>query len=214
MKKDFDRSKEFTKDLDYGHWGEGVMINFIESYFQNREKFVSYWCSNEHTNKAKLKEWDLKFGTYYYKDRINYTGQFEVEVKTDMYGVDTGNLIFEKSSNGKKSGVYATKARFFCYFLPLFKENNIYWIESAKLIELLKKYDTHLLQGGDIGSNTFMYRISRTEFDNDFKTAGGKIITYEDFDIPKRFEKNQFDSKKVVYESTDIKTYEDPFDFK
>lgn len=212
--KTFNRTKEFNKDLDYGQWGEGVMIRFIESFFQTKERFVSYWYSNEHTNKAKLKEWDLKFGTYLYTDRINYTGQFEVEVKTDMYETNTGNLIFEKSSGNKKSGVFATKAKYFIYFLPLFNKDNIYIIQSYKLVELLSKFNTHIVSGGDFGSNTMMYRVSRVEFDDEFKKVGGKIITFEDYIIPERFNKQTFKENKTTYKSDSLKDYEDPFDFK
>jgi len=213
--KDFNRSKEFEKDLQYGNWGEGVMIRFIESFFQTRDNHLSYWYSIDDVqkDKRKLKEWDLRFGIYNKTDRINYTDKVDFEVKTDMYEINTGNLIFEKSSGGKKSGVFATKAKYFIYFLPLFNEHNIYVIKSEKLIELLNNFNTHIVSGGDFLSNTMMYKISRVEFDEKFKEAGGKIITYNDYTIPERFNKEQFKENITTYSSESLKQYEDPFKF-
>jgi len=104
----FDRSKEFTKDNDWGTWGEGIMINFIQEHFKRDDKFVSYWYnSSDLTNKkSQMKKWDLRFGCYKTNDRINYYDKFEVEVKTDGYSINTGNLVFEESCGGKKSGVF------------------------------------------------------------------------------------------------------------
>ena len=213
MKK-FDRSKEFKKDNDWGIWGEGVMINFIEELFKTDDKFVSYWLSSSDlTNKpSQMKKWDLRFGCYTNQDRINYYDRFEVEVKTDGYGIDTGNLVFEKSCGGRKSGVFATEAKYFVYFLPLFSSDNIYIIKSEKLVSLLSEFNTHIVSGGDKGSNTMMYKVSRNDFNDRFKEFGGKILTYSKYSIPVQFEKVKFEENKTVYYGENIK-YEDPFDF-
>lgn len=221
--KDFNRSNEFKKDLDYGKWGEGVVIPFITELFKREKTFISYWYSIDdmpNIKKSQLKEWDLRFGVYNYTDRINFTDKVEFEIKTDMYDINTGNLIFEKSSNNKKSGVFATKAKYFLYFLPLFKEDNIYIIKSENLRNLLiPHYNNYLVQGGDIGSNTFMYKINRNDFNEQFIKSGGKILTYNNYSIPSRFEgKKQFeldDKKKYTYYSNDkkLKEYDDPFKF-
>lgn len=215
MKQGFDRKKEFTKDNDWGNWGEGVMINFIEQLFKRGDKFVAYWYSSSDTSKkvSKMKKWDLRFGCYTNQDRINYYDKFEIEVKTDGYSIDTGNLIFEKSCGGKKSGVFATEAKYFVYFLPLFNTDNIYIIKSDKLIELLNEFNTHIVSGGDYGSNTMMYKVSRVDFNDRFKEFGGKILTYNNYSIPMRFEKSQFENK-IVYSGDNIsKIDDDPFNF-
>lgn len=214
MKK-FDRSKEFRKDNEWGTWGEGVMINFIQEHFKNDDKFVSYWynSSDISNKKSQMKKWDLRFGCYTKLNRINYYDKFEVEVKTDGYGFDTGNLVFEKSCGGKKSGVFATEAKYFVYFLPLFNSNNIYIIKSEKLITLLGEFNTHIVSGGDSGSNTMMYKISKDEFDTKFIEIGGKIVTYSNYIIPSHFEKKKFESRNITYSSDEIKDYGDPFDF-
>lgn len=211
----FDRNKEFKKDLKWGKFGEGVIINFIEEHFKNKESFVSYWYSSDdiYKSKSKLKLWDLRFGCYKYKDRINFYDKFEVEIKTDGYEKNTGNLIFEKSSNKKKSGVFDTQAKYFIYFLPLFKENNIYVIKSERLKELLKTFNEHIVEGGDYGSKTFMYKIPTQEFQDEFKKYSGRIYSWNKYDIPETFKKVQFNNKITTYYGDELKQYKDPFDF-
>lgn len=211
----FNRNKQFKKDNEWGTWGEGIMINFIQKVFKKEDKFVSYWYNSSDLSKSirQMKKWDLRFGVYNNNDRINYIDKFEVEIKTDGYEKNTGNLIFEKSSGGKKSGVFATEAKYFIYFLPLFDTNNIYLIKSKDLIELLGQFDTHIVSGGDWGSNTMMYKIPRGEFDQKFITAGGKIVTYSEYIIPDKFEKQKFIESKTTY-TGEMKSYEDPFDFR
>jgi hypothetical protein len=139
--KPFNRTEEFNKDNKWGTWGEGVMIKYIQDTFKTKDKFVSYWYSSGDFTKSKtvMKSYDLRFGTYLNTDRINYVSHFDVEVKCDGYDTNTGNLVFEKSSNKKKSGVFATKSKYFIYFLPLFTTDNLYIIQPNKLIELLRK---------------------------------------------------------------------------
>lgn len=213
--KSFDRSKEFSKDMEWGNFGEGVMINYITETFKTKDKFVSYWYSSGDmtSNKSIMKSYDLRFGTYLNTDRVNFINKFDVEIKCDGYGIDTGNLIFEKSCNKKKSGVFATKAKYFIYFLPLFKTDNIYLIKSEKLVELLNNFNEYIVSGGDYGSSTFMYKISREDFNDKFIEAGGRIETYEKYIIPEKFEKKQFEKKSnYVYYGDTMKKYENPLD--
>jgi hypothetical protein len=216
--KNFNRTTQFNKDNEWGKWGEGIMIRLVEDVFKKKDSFVSYWYSIDDVTKKKseLKKWDLRFGCYKVDDRKNFYDKFEVEVKTDGYKRNTGNLVFEKSCGKKSSGVFATKAKYFIYFLPLYRNNNVYIIKSEKLIELLKNYDDCVVPGGDPGSDTFMYKIARSNFDNEFKSAGGKILTYTSYDIPERFNKPRFDSIIFTYDVDNLDfmdKYEDPFDF-
>ncbi len=211
----FDRKKEFNKDNQWGNWGEGLMIDFLPTVFKTTDKFISYWYNSSDMSKnvRQMKKWDLRFGVYKTTDRINYIDRFEVEVKTDGYDKNTGNLVFEKSCGGKKSGVFATEAKYFVYFLPLFNKDNIYLIQSEKLVNLLGNYNTHIVSGGDTGSNTMMYKISKDEFNEEFIKAGGKILTWNEYIIPERFEKQKFTESNITY-TGEIKDYPDPFDFK
>jgi hypothetical protein len=214
--KSFNRAAQFSLDNDWGNFGEGVMIRFIEDTFKKEDKFVSYWYSVNDITKKKsdFKKWDLRFGCYMNSDRINYYDKFEVEVKTDGYEKNTGNLIFEKSCGKKSSGVFATEAKYFVYFLPLFNQDNVYLIKSEDLKKLLKKFDNCIVQGGDPGSNTFMYKISRIDFDSEFKAHGGKIMTYTSYTIPERFNKTRFEQNdKYTSYGSELKEYEDPFNF-
>lgn len=212
----FNRKKEFEKDDRWGHWGEGRMIDWITNHFKTSTKFVSYWYSSGDITKSKkeMKEFDLRFGVYNNTDRINWIDKIEFEIKTDGYDINTGNLIFENSCGRKKSGVFATKAKYFLYFLPLFNKDNIYLIQSEKLVKLLKSYNEYIVSGGDYGSQTHMYKIDKNLFDEEFKKVGGKIITYNDYTIPIEFEKKQFNEKKsTTYFSDSIKKYDDNLDF-
>lgn len=216
-KNNFNRKKQFNSDLRWGKWGESTIIPFITKTFLKGTKSVSYWYSSDDitSNKKTLKEWDLRFGVYDSEvSRIEFVDKIEFEIKTDKYGVNTGNLIFEKSCNRKPSGVFATKAKWFIYFLPLFKQDNIYLIKSENLRNLLKNYNNDLTSGGDYGSNTMMYKIPRIDFDKQFKSAGGTIHTWNDYTIPEEFNLNLFKQNNDVYHS-DRWTLddEDPFDF-
>jgi hypothetical protein len=213
----FNRNKEFKKDIKWGKWGEGVMIPFLEEVFKFKDKYISYWYSSDDLTKnvKDLKKWDLRYGVYEIGDRINWIKKIEFEVKTDGYGFDTGNLVFEKSSGRKKSGVFASEATYFVYFLPLFDTNNVYIIQSEKLIKLLEEFgDNYVVSGGDYGSNTFMYKISKLEFNDKFIEAGGKILTCFNYKIPDEFNKQKFNKNTIIYSGGgDQKNYEDPFYF-
>lgn len=216
MKQNFNRTKQFNSDLEWGNFGEQTLIPFIEKYFNRGDKFISYWYNSSDITKNKkvLKEWDLRFGTYdkNYFNGKDFTGKIEFEIKTDKYPINTGNLIFEKSCGRKQSGVFATKANYFLYFLPLFKQNNIYLIKSEALRVLLKKYDWCITSGGDYGSNTMMYKIPREDFDKEFIEAGGRIETFNDYTIPEWFNVKEFKENKYIYKSDEFKKYENPLD--
>ena len=215
INKSFNRTAEFKKDNEWGNWGEGQLIKYIQDNFKTKDKFTSYWYSSGDFSKSKavMKSYDLRFGTYLNTDRINYVNHFDVEVKTDGFEINTGNLVFEKSSGNRKSGVFTTKAKYFIYFLPLFTTDNLYIIQPEKLIKLLNEFPEHIISGGDYGSNTLMYKIHRDDFNDKFIEAGGKLVTFTDYTIPSKFNKKQFtDTKKYVYYGDTMKKYENPLD--
>jgi hypothetical protein len=207
------RSEQVDKDLTFGKWGELTIIPFLQDLFKVGTKSISYWYSSEHIykNKSDLKKWDLRFGVYdtTYFGGKDYIDKIEFEIKTDKYREDTGNLVFEKSCGGKKSGVFATEAKYFVYWMPLFKEDNFYIIKTEKLRDLLGEFNTHIISGGDKGSNTMMYRVSKAEFNDVFKSRGGKILTISDYTIPEEFQLERFEEKKYIYTSDELKKYDD-----
>lgn len=216
----FDRRKEFKKDLEFGAWGENEMINFIMSYFPKNypDGDFQFIGTSNGLNKKVMKEWDLRFGIYSKTDKLKSAINIYFEIKTDGYETKTNNLIFEKSSNNKKSGVFGTTAHFFIYFLPLYNERNIYIIKPKKLIELLESnFMTHIVSGGDLGSNTFMYKINRDDLDELFIKAGGRIETYSNYIIPAMFDKSAFNDKGMtIYYGGEIPNKNDDkgiFDF-
>jgi hypothetical protein len=206
----FNRKEEFNKDLNLGKWGEGKMISFIEEFFNLEDRQLSYWYSSDDISKKTkdLKKWDQRYGLYLKSDRINFVNKVEFEIKTDFFDKNTGNLIFEKSCNNKKSGVFATEAKYFIYFLPLYTEDNIYIIKSENLIKCLDNFNNQIISGGDQGSNTMMYNINRIDFNDVFKTYGGKIITWNKYTIPSEFNKTTF-KKNYTYHSDIKKEYDD-----
>jgi len=206
----FNRTKEFEKDNEWGKFGEEIIAMFIQKTFKSKNKTISYWFSNDAKNKLSLKLWDLRFGVYE-NGSLEAKETFEVEVKTDGYTTNTGNLVFEKSCGKKPSGVFVTTSRYFVYFMPLFKENNVYIIRSEKLKKLLTdNFNDCIVYGGDEGSNTAMYKISKNDFNDKFIKAGGKIVTYNDYKIPEKFNKQQFNkNNKYTYFSDKIEKYND-----
>jgi hypothetical protein len=215
------REEQIKKDLEFGKWGEEVMIGWIEEYFSNGDKHVSYWWDSDYQYASlsgfkrikMLKLWDLRFGVYKNGD-ISPLGSIKFEVKTDKYA-NTGNLCYEIKDNGKFSGVMTSEADYFIYYMPRFKSENLYIIKTYKLKELLldEKFKTHYnFSGGDV-KKTMSIVIPKESFIEDFKAAGGRVETYN-VQIPEKFELEKFDDNVVgVHYEGPMREYEDPFDF-
>ena len=215
------RKEQFNKDLNWGKWGERTMWPYLEMLYSINNRKLSYWYDSDYDArnlkgkeyKNKLKEYDLKFG-YYLGDRIYCEKEVTFEVKTDKYDY-TGNLAFEIKDKGIDSGVMGTSADYFIYFLPRFQKNNIYIIKTEVMRELLSrdKFKMYYNYGGDLGK-TLNIIVPINEFDDDFKNVGGKILTFTSYTIPEDFNVSKIESKdKVVYQSDEIKKYDDPFNF-
>lgn len=223
------RAKQFNSDLSFGKWGEQTIYPWIEKYFTRGDINVSYWYDSDYEarnitdrtkKKDKLKEYDLKFGVYIGK-KIFCERELRFEVKTDKFE-DTGNLAFERKDKDKDSGAFSSSSEYFVYFMPRFKERNIYIIKTKVLRELLdNNYKNYFNYGGDLGK-TLNFIIPKLVFDDKFIEAGGRIETYTDYIIPDRFSLKEFTIKeKVVYESkpnpnirtidAHINGYTDPF---
>lgn len=208
-----ERKEQFKKDLNFGSWGEEILMPWIRDYFNRKDFHLSYWWNSEKEadelklvgvkRQLKLKEYDLKFG-YYPSTTPKYPTKYVTfEIKTDKYE-DTGNVCFERSDNGKKSGVFSTKSDYFIYFFPRYRENNLYIIKSEKLRGLLEMYNNYITYGGDLGK-TANYIIRKEDFNDNFKKAGGRIETFTPT-IPEKYNLKTFEKVggRTIYRGDDI----------
>lgn len=207
----------FINDNEWGSYWEFELNRFIEPYFNSKmnDKFISFTTlrsSDIYKNKKDWWRFDTLYNIYEYNNS-EPVRQIKFEIKTDKYDC-TGNICIEKKCSNKLSGVFHTEADYFIYYMPRYKKNNLYLFKPKELSIFLEKYNHTLKYLGD-GGRSLSYIITKDIFDQDIIDNNiGKILTF-DSPIPSHFNIDKFiDSKKVVYESTDIKKYEDPFDFK
>jgi hypothetical protein len=89
-----------------------------------------------------------------------------LEIKSDYYTENTGNVVIEYESRGKASGIATTKAHFWAYaVMRTLEDFDIYLINANKLKELIDNevyYDKII--GGDPLSNTKMYKFKLEDF--------------------------------------------------
>jgi len=191
--KNIDRNIQFQNDHKFGKYAEETMKEWISDFFMENKKPISYLYDSdkefahleEEERKERLKDYDLKFQTEAKKEVL-------FEVKTDKYP-DSGNLAFEYKHNKKESGVFRTKADYFIYFMPRFFTENVYIIKSEKMVKLLKneKWKNYFNYGGDLGT-TINFIVPKSEFNEDFIAAGGRIETMKNIAIPKEFNLTRF----------------------
>lgn len=115
-----EKFKKFGKDLERGNIGEYIMADYLCDKYN--------WTIVKRNN-------DIRYDFMLMTD----DGIKTYEVKTDMYefytGKITNNMIFETRCRGKNSGVSATTADYFIYYLPHWRM--AYQIEVSKLRELM-----------------------------------------------------------------------------
>jgi Holliday junction resolvase-like predicted endonuclease len=137
----------FKKDLITGEVGEDE----VKSFFEGLGFVFIGKCNNN--------EFDLI---------MEYNRRpVTIEVKTDSYR-DTGNIAIEIESRGKPSGLSVTKAD---YFATIFRCTEELWIiKTSELLELISNNNFYLKEnGGDKGSNTKFYLISKSKFRKNFQ---------------------------------------------
>lgn len=101
------------------------------------------------------------------------------EVKTDVYclpdtsingkivkGKNTGNIFIEFFCRGKDSGIKVTKADWFVYYFKYLDE--LWFIKVEDLRELIWQNNFKIGVGGDKGSNSSGYLISKNKFRDKF----------------------------------------------
>ena len=140
----------FRKDLKIGQKGEEVVKTFLES---KGASFVNFNDNNQYDLKMMLNE-----------EEITY------EIKTDVFcspEYDTGNLFIEFFSRDKESGISTSKAKWFVNYYKFL--NEMWFIKTEDLRQLIIKNNFKVKVGGDVGSQTHGYLIPRNEFKEHFK---------------------------------------------
>ena len=221
-KKYIMNNKQFTKDEKFGKWGEFTLIPFIEKYFT--EKLITsnlqYWYDSSYEagnksysqRKSILKSYDLKFGLYE-NGNISPKKSVTFEIKTDKF-MDTGNIVIEKKYNKQPSGAFGSSADYFVYFFPRRVKDQVYIIRRQKLVEMFNdtKWNEYLRYGGD-GDSALMYVIPASIFDEDFVKFNGKLLQFDNYEIPAKFELEKFTDNSITYVSNgDWTQYPDVFD--
>jgi len=85
--------------------------------------------------------------------------KIKIEVKSDTTASRTGNLAIEYKCNGKPSGIYATEADYYIYFINYEDRDEAYKIPTNELIELCKERGRKV-SGGD-GNLSRMYLLNK-----------------------------------------------------
>ena len=140
----------FKEDIKTGEQGEEFIKNFLIS-----KGFI--FLNNNNDNKYDL--------------LMSFEGlEIKYEIKTDVLlskKNDTGNLVVEFESRNKPSGISVTESNYYVYYIP--KLGEIWNINMDKLRELIKSENFKIVSGGDKGSNTKMYLISRKKYKKHFR---------------------------------------------
>ena len=140
----------FNEDLTIGQNGENVVKLFLES---KGASFINFNDNNQYDLKMKLNE-----------EEITY------EIKTDVFckpEKDTGNLFIEFFSRDKESGISTSKAKWFVTYYKYL--NEMWFIKTEDLKQLIIKNNFRVTVGGDVGSQTHGYLIPRNNFKEHFK---------------------------------------------
>lgn len=83
---------------------------------------------------------------------------YKLEVKSDYYTADTGNIVIEFTSRGKDSGIATTQANLWAYAVITPKGLDIYLLPTSTIKRIIKEELYHnVMTAGDPGSNTKMY---------------------------------------------------------
>lgn len=142
---------DFNIDIGTGRYGEIVIRDYL---LTQGYRFGRFNDDNAY---------DLLM---YYKDKpITY------EIKTDVYPIDTGNMLIEFESRGKHSGIKTTIADYYVYYYYHLKEG---WrISVPDLKELIEKHPFREVLCGDANSGTSGYLIPRHSFYERFDVRTG-----------------------------------------
>jgi hypothetical protein len=130
---------KFEKDLAQGKKYEVESLNYLD--YDTYEMKEGYF-----------KEYDLTI----FKDGT----PTKIEVKSDRQASTTGNMAIEYECKNKPSGLSATKADYWIYFVVHKDKDECYKIPTDELRELVK--DCRKVRGGD----NYMSRMYLLKIDN------------------------------------------------
>jgi len=91
---------------------------------------------------------------------------YMLEIKADFFAATTGNIVVEYESWGKPAGIVTTTAHFIAYaVVRSIDDFDLYLINTEKLRRMIEDelYFDQIV-GGDIGSNTRLYRFKLNLF--------------------------------------------------
>ena len=110
---------DFKKDLPTGESGEQVTARTLLEY--------KGWYPMKFN---KTKDYDILF-------QPEGGDILKVEVKTDVYPVNTGNMVIETENRGENSGITTTKADYWAYLYPFHDANNLWLIKTEELKKII-----------------------------------------------------------------------------
>jgi hypothetical protein len=143
----------FKFDLELGQKYEKEFIK----YKRWDERKIKYITTQD---KGKFKEYDVA--------SLDDDGNifFKYEVKCDRIAYTTSNIAIEFECNGVKSGINATKADYYVYYV--IKPNDkydMYFISTNKLKKLIESKEyKRIVNGGDNGLSK-MYLFDSSVFE-------------------------------------------------
>lgn len=132
--------EKFRRDLERGKKYEKIAL----SYFKYEKVYFP---------KGKCKEYD-----FILDDKI------KIEVKSDRLASSTGNLAIEYKCNGKPSGIFASEADYYIYFINYQEHDDCYKIPLKDLKDICRKQGRKI-SGGD-GNRSRMYLVKKEHFIN------------------------------------------------
>lgn len=120
---------KFLNDLSFGKKYENLLANYLKPFYTSINKI-----------EGKFKDYDMICD-----DKIKY------EVKSDRLSIKTGNLAIEFKCNNKESGITATKADFYAYFIiKNSDEYDLYIIPTEDIKNKIKNKEfKRTVKGGD-----------------------------------------------------------------
>lgn len=129
------RISSFAKDLAAGKQGEKAVADALR---------IARCATNvDFTNAGKDHDFILEF---------EHFPPLAVETKTDYFSRRTSNIFIEVSCNNKNSGLRATKAALWVFYLPHLQEGLAFCpLKMSKYLASVKGARNRVVSGGDGG---------------------------------------------------------------
>lgn len=129
----------FKRDLAFGNKYEKLALSYLE-------------YDNVKHMEGNFKEYDFII--------TRHDIEYKVEVKSDRLSAKTCNLAIEYECSNKPSGINATTANFWMYFIVYDNKEECYKIPVDELKEIIK--DCKTVAGGD-GYRARMYLLNKSK---------------------------------------------------